>query len=155
MGAPLGKDKPISPVSAPEVDPSPSSLEHFSGLLQASLSVHITEDHVQSLLTLRRGREELFGAELFSDPAWDIVLELYGARLGGHSVRRSDLARSLKAPRSAITRWVAALIEAGHVEADPIDPERVELSDSGAAKMAQLVDRFGAASLAISRLRCD
>ena len=150
MGAPFDKDNPIRPAPAPEGETGRSPLDHFSALLANGLSVRITEDHVQSLQTLRRGREALFGPKLFSDPAWDIILELYGASLGSRrSVCSRDLARSLKTPHSTIKRWIDVLVEAGHVTADPDHKSRFQLSQSAIAKMAQLVDGWGRAFICI------
>ncbi|MDE2442650.1 MAG: MarR family transcriptional regulator, partial [Betaproteobacteria bacterium] len=56
------------------------------------------DPHLQGLhianwwLKARRLREEMFGSELFSDPAWDILLDLYTAEARGESVQISSLA---------------------------------------------------------------
>ena len=39
-------------------------------------SVTLTEDHIVSILGVRRARADILGQSLFSDPAWDILLEL-------------------------------------------------------------------------------
>src|SRR5438067_13561168 len=36
---------------------------------------------VQEILRSRRQREKIFGDELFGEPAWDILLELFSAEL--------------------------------------------------------------------------
>jgi len=43
-------------------------------------------------LKARRLREEMFGSELFADPAWDIVLDLYTAEARGERVQVTSLA---------------------------------------------------------------
>lgn len=63
-----------------------------------NLRVDIREDHVLSILSGRRGREAAIGRELFSDPAWDILLELYAARLGQRRMFLRELARSIDTP---------------------------------------------------------
>jgi DNA-binding transcriptional ArsR family regulator len=129
------------------------TLEPFKALLGDKLHTKLTEDHVQSVLSVRRGRETLFGQHLFSDPAWDILLELYAARLGKRSNSTDELARSLGVPHCIIERWIRALENSGLVE-ESIEPQRigpaiVSLTDEGATKMTMLVDQWSAAFLAI------
>jgi hypothetical protein len=69
----------------------------------------LTEDHIRSVLAVRRARGGVLGENLFSEPAWDILLELYAAELGGRSMTLSDLARATDTPASVVTRWQAAL----------------------------------------------
>lgn len=116
-------------------------------------AVNITEDHILSLLMARRGREESFGRELFSDPAWDVLLELYAAHLGERSVSVSELAASIGTPPTTTARWVAALASRGLVatELDPRTANRVwvKLSAEGTSKMKHLADQWGSAFLSI------
>jgi len=131
---------------------SASPIERLRTLLSGKLAIHITEDHVQSLLSVRRGREALFGPHLFSDPAWDVILELYAAKLANRRMSPSELARAVGAPSSVIARWIEALADAGVLTSDRIQDETegpVRLTDEGAAKVAQLVDQWASAFLAI------
>lgn len=133
--------------------PMTSSLQQFRNLLRGGLHAKITEDHIQSLLSVRRGREALFGRHLFSDPAWDILLELYAAKLGNRAVSSDELGSAVGVANSLIERWLRALVEAGLVEQIEAGDETafatVALSEIGAAKMAQLVDQWGSAFLTI------
>lgn len=98
----------------------------------------MTEDQIESLLQARRGRSEVFGDGLFSDPAWDILLELFAAQLAQRRVELSDLAAI--APASTLARWVAVLQERELVvcELDELCPDRfwISLSRGCAAKMS-------------------
>lgn len=130
---------------------SATSFEQLQALLPSNL-IHVTEDHMQSLINARRGRERLFGRHLFSDPAWDVIIELYAAMLGKRRMSAADLARSIGVPESVIARWIAALVEARVVLTveDPNETETtVELTEEGAAKMAQLTDQWSSAFLTI------
>jgi DNA-binding MarR family transcriptional regulator len=116
---------------------------------QEESRTEVTEDHVLSILCVRRGRDEVMGRGLFSDPAWDILLELYAARLGQRRMTLNELARSIGAPQSTVARWITVLTDKGLVialtEADEAVRLWVELSAEGDAAMKRLVDHWGAA----------
>lgn len=124
-----------------------ASVEQLRDLLADPQPVQITEDHLYSLLNVRRGREALFGRHLFSDPAWDLLLELYAARLGNRQVSASQLARSIAVPEAVMGRWVEALVEAGLVvSSEPLGGSTaLELSREGEAKMARLASQWSSA----------
>jgi DNA-binding MarR family transcriptional regulator len=112
----------------------------------------LTEDHVLSVLFVRRARSRIFGEHLFSDPAWDIILELFAARLGGKGLSLSELVVAVGSPASTTTRWVAILTHRGLVEtkatattSGPI----VELTTAGGAKMEQLAGQWASAFVSI------
>ena len=153
MGIPFEKetDKPRKGMLSGATD-SGTSFEQLQALLPSKPRVHITEDHIQSVISARRGRERLFGRHLFSDPAWDMIIELYAAMLGKRRMTAADLARAIGTPESVIARWVAALVEAGIVSTigDPNGTKAtVQLTEAGAAKMAQLTDQWTSAFVTI------
>jgi len=108
-----------------------------------------SEDHMLSILMFRRGREEVFGKCLFSDPAWDILLELYAAHLGRRTLSTVDLAAEIGLPESTVTRWVDVLAENGIVDRPGTVREAVSLTDHGAAGMQRLAGHWGSAFLSI------
>jgi DNA-binding MarR family transcriptional regulator len=118
-------------------------------LQQENLPVEVTEDHVLSILSGRRGREAALGRELFSDPAWDILLELYAARLGERRMTLRELARSIDIPESTTARWISVLSDRGFVIALNDRREMVEasieLSAQGLAVMKRLIGYWGSA----------
>lgn len=113
----------------------------------------LTEDHIQSVLLVRRARADLLGADIFSDPAWDILLELYGARLGERRVSSLDLARAIGTPVSTTIRWIASLNSHGLTEFVPGPTESsrlsVRLTQTGAARMEQLATKWASAFVTI------
>jgi DNA-binding MarR family transcriptional regulator len=115
--------------------------------------IDIIEDHIVSILIARRGRTAVFGADLFSEPAWDALLELYAAKLGHRRISLEDVARELDIPQSTMARWIDVLSDRKLVEteSDPNEPSRLWLSltAEGHAKMKQLADHWGAAFLSI------
>jgi DNA-binding MarR family transcriptional regulator len=116
-------------------------------------SLSMTEDHIISILILRRARDEIFGSSLFAEPAWDVLLELYAAGLGGRRMSLRDIALAIKIPESTAARWVAALADHGLVSAhaDPNQPIMpwLALTERGAAQMKQLADHWRSAFLSI------
>ena len=108
---------------------------------------HLMQAQLQSIMEMRRRRSAVFGEGLFSDPAWDILLELFAAELDGRRLGLSDLAHI--APRSTLARWLTALEERGLVLCGgPLRPDemRIALSRACSATMARILS--GALSLA-------
>lgn len=90
---------------------------------------------VREILKLRRRRDNFFGAELFADPAWDILLELYEAELAQHRVTVSSLCVGAAVPATTALRWINHLESRGLIvrAADPFDGRRAFLSLSSRA----------------------
>jgi DNA-binding MarR family transcriptional regulator len=82
----------------------------------------------QALYDMRRAREPFFGAnaDLFGEPAWDILLDLYIAHERGVETFVSDACIGACVPPSTAIRWLAILEERGLIErdADPFDARR-------------------------------
>lgn len=129
--------------------------QHFA-LLRSKFSrrLRLTEDHVLSIIFARRARSAVFGEGLFSDPAWDILLELSAARLGRRKTLLPELARATHTPLSTTKRWIAALRDRGlvSVTTNLSDPNwvQVELTEEAASKMERFGDQWGSAFVSIS-----
>lgn len=82
---------------------------------------------LRNLLRARAARKEFFKADLFSDPAWDMLLELYTAEVEQRRISISGLADATGVPGTTSLRWIAALQKQGLIsrEADPFDGRRV------------------------------
>lgn len=90
--------------------------------------------------TNRRARAAIFGnAELFGEPAWDILLDLYIAYGEGKPVSVSSACIGSAAPPTTGLRWLGVLAENDLVlrEHDPEDQRRVlvRLTEKGLAAM--------------------
>ncbi|WP_019833809.1 winged helix DNA-binding protein [Sphingomonas sp. PR090111-T3T-6A] len=94
---------------------------------------------VQAMLRLRRLRGQHFVPSLFADPAWDILLDLMGARLGRRSVSASSLCIAAAVPATTALRWIAHMTKQELLvrRPDPRDGRRVfiALSEQAAAVM--------------------
>lgn len=107
-------------------------------------------------LKARRLREEVFGPELFADPAWDILLDLYTAEARGECVQTSSLAFAARVPHSTAIRWAKIMTRAGLIDRhkDPRDARRihVRLSDTARALMSEYLARLSSQTLAPSSI---
>jgi len=94
---------------------------------------------VRAMIRARRLRDQYFSAELFADPAWDMLLDLTAARLEGRQVAVSSLCIAAAVPPTTALRWIKTLTEQGVLVriSDPNDGRRVfiELSDDAAHEM--------------------
>ena len=94
---------------------------------------------VRSFIRARRLRDRYFDAELFADPAWDMMLDLFEAELSQRRVAVSSLCVAAAVPPTTALRWLKALSEKGLFvrHADPLDGRRiyVELSPQVSAAL--------------------
>tara|TARA_R110000772_G_scaffold134490_1_gene243021 strand:+ start:4718 stop:5734 length:1017 start_codon:yes stop_codon:yes gene_type:complete len=107
--------------------------------LGVSLSRPISADEVRGLIKARRLRDQYFDPELFSDPAWDMLLDLMAARLEGKKVSVSSLCIAASVPPTTALRWIKTMTEEQIFlrKADKKDGRRIfiELSDEATAGM--------------------
>ncbi len=98
---------------------------------------------IRALLRARRLREQFLPADLFADPAWDMILDLMAARLAGQRVSVSSLCIAAAVPPTTALRWIRQLTERGVFSRidDPADGRRVfiELTDEAATAFAAWV----------------
>jgi len=97
---------------------------------------------------LRRKRADLFGnPELFGEPAWDILLDLYIAHGEAKPVSVSSACIGSAAPATTGLRWLGVLADEGLVvrENDPEDHRRVlvRLTRKGITAMERFFDGVG------------
>lgn len=97
--------------------------------------------YVRAIIRARRRRDEIFGKkkDLFSDPAWDMLLDLYLSRLEGRRVAVSSLCIAASVPSTTALRWIKTMCDHGLFvrSADPEDGRRffIHLSDDAVAHM--------------------
>ena len=82
---------------------------------------------VRRMLRQRRMREQYFPADLFADPAWDMLLDLYAARLERQPVSVSSLCIAAAVPATTALRWIKTMTDAGLFVRgdDPQDGRRI------------------------------
>jgi len=95
---------------------------------------------IRAMIRARRLRDQFFDAELFADPAWDMLLDLLQARAERRPVAVSSLCIAAAVPPTTALRWIKRLTDEGLFvrTADPRDGRRVfiDLSDAAADAMA-------------------
>ncbi len=92
------------------------------------------QGQVEHIIQVRASRRSFFPDWIFGgEAAWDMLLELYRARLNGRTVSIAELPGAVILPPSTAVRWMSALENAGLVvrPADPAGAEMMALSDQG------------------------
>jgi hypothetical protein len=90
----------------------------------------------------RRRREQVLDApDLFADPAWDILLDLFVSRLEGKAISTSSACIASCVPVTTALRWLTALEASGMIRklADRRDKRRVhvEITDLGMERLTR------------------
>lgn len=100
-------------------------------------------DFARQLWWERRLRTKFFPAELFLEPAWDLILDVFAAEQAGEPVRLSKTHLSACAPPSAAERKARLLVKIGMLTATPISPGgrslELKLTPSAASKLERLL----------------
>jgi DNA-binding MarR family transcriptional regulator len=103
---------------------------------------------VKKILRLRRRRENAFGNDLFGEPAWDMLLEMYAAEQAQHKLSVSGTCYASAVPPSTALRWIVRLEKEGWVRRikDPADGRRswVVLTDRASQVMRDYLSEMAA-----------
>ncbi len=94
--------------------------------------------YVRTMIAERRQRDEFFPENLFADPAWDMLLELYAASLDQQRLSITNLCVSAAVPPTTALRWIGTLEATGLAtrRSDPLDARRVFMSLSATGQEA-------------------
>lgn len=126
----------------PAYDPGPSALAE---------TVHPST--VRRAIRARRLRSTVFGEDLFEDPAWDMLLDLFAAELEGGPVSVSSLCIAAAVAPTTALRWIGRLTQFGLFERrpDPQDRRRafMALTPRGSATMRGYVAALDRAGLSL------
>ena len=102
----------------------------------------------KQLLAQRMARFDHFPAELFHEPAWDMLLALFVAQEERRTMNVKTLVGSAHAPVTTSQRWIDHLYKLKLVDRviDPQDRRRMEisLSDAGNTAVRAYLRRLGA-----------
>jgi DNA-binding MarR family transcriptional regulator len=103
----------------------------------------------KQLLAQRMARFDHFPAELFHEPAWDMLLALFVAQEERRTMNVKTLVASAHAPVTTSQRWIDHLHKLKLIDRviDPVDRRRMEisLSDQGCTAVTAYLRRLGAA----------
>ena len=96
---------------------------------------------IRRMIRQRQARARFFDAELFADPAWDILLDLSAARAERCQVSVTSLCIAAGVPATTGLRWIGQMVEADLLVrvSDPHDRRRayIALADDTADAMAR------------------
>ncbi|MES2902955.1 MAG: hypothetical protein V4696_02100 [Pseudomonadota bacterium] len=86
------------------------------------------------VLEARSRRAKFLPLQVFSEPAWDMLLQLYAAHVAGRRISIENLCALSAAPASIAMRWLNSLVDLGLAEKtlcgnDP--PSLVQLTRTG------------------------
>lgn len=125
--------------------PLPEGADQSAGApsLRSSLPARNYLALARKAYAMRRKRAVIFGnPDLFGEPAWDILLDLYIAQGEGKNVSVSSACIGSAAPATTGLRWLGVLADEGLIqrENDPEDHRRVLVRLTRAGQTA--MDRF-------------
>ncbi|MHA6718771.1 winged helix DNA-binding protein [Sphingomonas sp. RS6] len=141
--------------SAEAVDEGAASLRNETLRFRAEPAepVDITAAEIRRVIRARRMRADYFAGDLFADPAWDMLLDLFASDLERRPVSVSSLCIAAAVPPTTALRWIGTLNEAGLFErrADPNDRRRayIALSERARDAMVRLVGGLKRAGLGL------
>lgn len=92
---------------------------------------------------LRRLRDKMFPTAYFSDPGWEILLELYLCQCDSLELSASYLGYAASIPPTTTLRYIAQLEQDGYVERIPCETDRrrtiTRLTETGHATMSAIM----------------
>ncbi len=93
---------------------------------------------VDSLLAARKARLKFFDADLFFDPTWAMLLDLYRSDIKGTTLSVSSLCIGSGVPSTTALRYIRTLEERGYVQraADQLDKRRIFVTMTDKARDA-------------------
>lgn len=79
-------------------------------------SDHAVADAVRREIRRRAERSKFFPAEIFGEPAWNILLDLYLSASFDRPVTVSNACDASSVPHSTAIRWIDMLVDLGMIE---------------------------------------
>ena len=102
---------------------------------------------VRRVIRHRQLRSRYFDAQLFADPAWDMLLDLCAARAEHRRVSVTSLCIASAVPPTTALRWISQMVEQGVFVRVGDDADRrrafIELSDRSSDAMARYFAELG------------
>lgn len=108
---------------------------------------------LRRIIKARQARMRHFDADLFADPAWDILLDLAAARAERQQVSVTSLCIAAGVPATTALRWIGQMVDADLLVrvSDPHDRRRayIALSDNTVDALARYFSEIGVTDLAV------
>ena len=110
-------------------------------------AIELTDDKLASITMpiyrARRRRSKFFDSSLFSEPAWDMLLDLFIANVHGRKVSPTSLCRAAEVSEATGLRWIGVLESQGLIRRRSVSDDGnlrlIEISDSGFDAMRKYV----------------
>ncbi len=94
----------------------------------------------------RRRRKRYLAADLFGEPGWDLLLDLFAARLQNRSISVSSACIAADVPSTTGLRWLSVLEQSGLIERIENDADQrvtwVKLTDSASRTMFEFFEEL-------------
>jgi FixJ family two-component response regulator/DNA-binding MarR family transcriptional regulator len=137
---------PASQPGDPQPDGGASAAQPAMGGADMRARNEFLRNRITALIAARRARANYFDASLFSDPCWDMLLDLMNERLAGKEVAVSSLCIAAGVPQTTGLRRIDDLIRAGLLvrREDPRDRRRVfvDLADTAVERLNRYMDEM-------------
>jgi len=100
-------------------------LEMVQSLVRSENEARITPAAIGRIIrSAREGRGGFFSADLFADPAFDMLLFVFLEEEAGRPVETSACYRASGVPRTTAVRWINMLVSNGMFESAPHPTDR-------------------------------
>lgn len=94
-------------------------------------------------LSARRDREKALPADLFAEPAWDLLVDLFIHHLQGKRVSTTSACLAASCPTTTALRYIDVLLERGLVVRHPSKADgRIKFVELSASGVRQLTEHF-------------
>lgn len=94
----------------------PEDQENPTGPAKSDAHNELILSQVMEVYKSRRRRSHYLPAELFGEPGWDLLLDLFAARLQGRLVSVTSACIAADVPPTTALRWIRLMEERGLVE---------------------------------------
>ena len=148
-GSPLSGMPPLAPLASPAADEiAQPQAEAGEPKVQRAVRPPLPDPRlVRRILRHRQLRARHFDAQLFADPAWDMLLDLTAARAEHTRVSVTSLCIASGVPATTALRWISQMVEQGLFVrvGDQTDRRRafIELSERSSDAMARYFAELG------------
>jgi hypothetical protein len=103
--------------------------------------------NVRTIIRGRKARERFMPPSWFSDPAWDMLLQLYLACLEGKPLTVGELGQLTGIKPTTVNRWLDTLVCRDWIDRHRCEEDArrvwIALSDRGADQMAEYFESLG------------
>ena len=72
----------------------------------------------KAITDFRHARSKILSSEMFGEPAWELLLELFVADAGGHRLTGVEVSQRCNIAPSVLSRWLRYLSKSGLIIGD-------------------------------------